>query len=150
MFETPFSGSMALWGLRDPMARAFSSWLESPWDFDLAGLKAGAAFPAMNVWQTDAELCAEVEIPGFKLEDIEVLVVANELTIRGERKESHDAEAAYHRKERASGTFTRSVRLPFDVDPSKVEASVRDGVLTVRLPKAEAVKPRKIVVKGAS
>ncbi len=71
----------------------------------------------------------------------------NELTIKGERAPDERQEASFHRRERGHGKFERVLTLPVDIDEGKVEARLRDGVLTVTLPKSEAVKPRKIKVK---
>jgi len=86
-----------------------------------------------------------------KLEDIEVRVENNTLTLKGERKFEKDEKAkGYHRMERAYGTFVRSFTVPTTVDAEKVGAEYKNGVLTVKLPKKEAAKPRqvKIEVKG--
>lgn len=111
---------------------------------------ATRSFPAVNVWETDQELFAEAEVPGLKESEIDIFVVGSELTLKGERKTSEQPEAAYHRRERGAGTFTRVVHLPVDVDSSRVSATLRDGVLTVTLPKAETAKPRKIRVVSSA
>lgn len=107
-------------------------------------------FPAMNLWESGDSLVAEAEVPGMKSEDLDISVVGNELTIRGHRQPCGEEGAAYHRRERGLGEFSRSVRLPIDVDGSKVSAELRDGVLRITLPKAEAAKPRKIEVKASN
>lgn len=86
----------------------------------------------------------------MKIEDIEVLVVGHEMTVKGERKDAKRDGVTFHRRERGVGTFTRTLRLPSDVDTNKVEAAMKDGVLTITLPKAETAKARKIEVKVAS
>lgn len=103
-------------------------------------------FPAVNVWQSENEVFAEAEVPGVKGEDLDISVVGNELTIKGTRQTVGSENSAYHRRERGAGDFVRVIRLPVDVDADKVQASLRDGVLTLTLPKAEAAKPRKINV----
>jgi HSP20 family protein len=103
-------------------------------------------FPAVNVWQSEDEVFAEAEIPGVKAENLDISVVGNELTIKGTRQPAAEQEAAFHRRERGTGSFARVIRLPVDVDPEKVQAALRDGVLTLTLPKAEAAKPRRINV----
>lgn len=102
--------------------------------------------PAVNLWETEGELMAEAELPGVRQEDLEILVVGGELTIKGQRGQAANGSRAYHRRERTTGPFQRTIRLPIDVDSSKVEATLREGVLQIRLPKAEAAKPRKIPV----
>ena len=104
-------------------------------------------FPAVNVWEDTDNVYVEVELPGLKLDDIELLVMGDELTIKGERKDVCEDDVSYHRQERATGSFGRVFRLPAGVDAEKVEATLRNGVLTVTMPKAEEAKPRKIEVK---
>jgi HSP20 family protein len=106
------------------------------------------AFPALNIWEDDTKLHAEAELPGLKLDDLELYVHGNELTIKGERQAMEEEGMSYHRHERGVGTFFRRVTLPTEVDPDKVEATLRDGVLTITMPKAQAVLPRKIKVTG--
>ena len=109
---------------------------------------AARPFPALNVWEEKDHFCAEAEVPGFKNEDLDISVVGNELTIKGNRQEpSPEKETTFHRRERGVGTFTRVVRLPVEIDAAHVEANLRDGVLTVTLPKSEAARPRKINVQ---
>lgn len=110
-------------------------------------LDAGAAFPALNVWDNGAELLIEAEIPGVKREDLDISVIGNELTLRGRRVSVNGENTTYHRRERASGEFTRTITLDAEIDADKVEALLKDGVLTLRLPKAESAKPRQIAVK---
>lgn len=103
--------------------------------------------PAVNVWEDDHSLFVESELPGMNLADIDVTVMGNELTIKGERKESTVEGATYHRRERTAGTFARTMTLPVEIDTAKVTATLKDGVLMITLPKAEAARPRKIEVK---
>jgi HSP20 family protein len=107
----------------------------------------GSSFPALNVWDEGEELVAEAELPGLKGENLEVTVVGSELTIKGDRPADVREGVSYHRRERGVGAFTRLVHLPVEVDGDRVQATLHDGVLTIRLPKAEAAKPRKIVVQ---
>jgi len=106
------------------------------------------AFPALNVWEDGDNLFAEAELPGVASEDVDVSVVGNELTLKGRRVVSAEEGVAYHRRERGVGEFTRVVRLPVDVNADKVEATLTNGVLTIKLPKSEAAKPRKIQVSA--
>jgi len=107
-----------------------------------------ATFPALNVWEDGDTLYAEAEIPGVSQEDIEVYAVGNELSIKGTRKPQEGTDVSYHRRERGTGEFARVITLPIDVDAEKVRATLKDGVLTVTLPKAEEAKPKKITVKA--
>ncbi len=107
-------------------------------------------FPAINMWQDDNCLTLEAELPGFELEDIEILVDGeSKLTIKGTRKFIESENGTWHRRERAYGEFRRTIELPRQVDPDKVEAVLKNGVLTIVLPKKEAIKPRKIDVKNS-
>jgi len=105
-------------------------------------------FPALNVWEDDRKLYAEAELPGFKMDELEIYVSGDELTIKGERKDDTSEDLKYHRRERGVGSFGRVVRLPIEVDAEKVEASLSNGVLSVTLPKAQTVLPRKIEIKS--
>ncbi|MEX2113038.1 MAG: Hsp20/alpha crystallin family protein [Pirellulales bacterium] len=104
------------------------------------------SFPALNVWEFGDHLYAEAELPGMSSDDIDVSVVGGDLTIRGHRGEQLEDGSSYHRRERGTGEFTRVLRLPIEVDADRVEASLKDGVLLVKLPKAESAKPKKIKV----
>jgi HSP20 family protein len=104
------------------------------------------SFPALNVWEEDDVIYAEAEMPGVKSEDLDISVVGADLTIRGRRGADAREGVAYHRQERGTGEFNRVLRLPVEIDSAKVEASLTDGVLLVKLPKAESAKPKKIKV----
>ncbi len=108
------------------------------------------SYPALNIWSSEEDLIVNAEVPGIDVEDIEISVVGETLTLSGARK-SEDLEegARYHRQERGYGKFNRSVELPFPVDIDKVEATFKNGVLQISLPRSEADKPKKIVVKSA-
>lgn len=106
------------------------------------------AFPACNVWEEEDAVHLEAELPGLALEDLEIYVAHNELTIKGERKRQAPDKAVQHRQERSFGSFTRTLTLPVPVDANQVEARLDNGVLRVRLPRQEQSKPRKIAVKG--
>jgi len=107
------------------------------------------SFPAINIWTSEDGQVITAELPGFKSEDIVIDVSADKLTLSGERKfETADEDARYHRQERSYGKFVRSIQLPFMVDTSKVDASMKDGVLEIGLQRAEADKPKKITVKN--
>lgn len=138
---------------RNPLANATQLRREMGELFDNMAwpLFGGArSFPALNLWEEGETLFAEAELPGMGMEDVEVLVNGNELTIKGSRKAEGEAKnQSFHRQERAIGTFSRSVTLPFDVDAEKVQATLKDGVLRITLPKAASARPRKIEVKSS-
>ncbi|HEX5444742.1 MAG TPA: Hsp20/alpha crystallin family protein [Pirellulales bacterium] len=110
---------------------------------------AGCGFPALNVWERGEELYVEAELPGLKVDDVDISVVGGELVIQGKRMDLEEQNAVYHRRERGVGEFYRALRLPIEVNVNKIEAKLADGVLLITLPKAEAAKPRRIQVKTA-
>lgn len=104
--------------------------------------------PAVDIRETDEAYEVYAELPGMKKDDIGITVENNVLTLSGERRfEKEVNEETFHRIERAYGKFTRSFTLPTQVNPEKVEASYKDGVLTIHIPKVEAARPRKIAIK---
>lgn len=113
----------------------------------LETLTGTRTFPALNLWEDNDNLFAEAEVPGLTMNDIEVVVMGNELTLKGQRAESDGPQATFHRRERGTGAFQRIVRLPVEIDANGVEANLKNGVLTIKLPKSPAAKPRKIEVK---
>ncbi len=108
------------------------------------------AFPAMNIWETDDALWVEAEVPGVRMEDLDILLNGKELAIRGKAGLQEEVQGIYHRRERGTGEFRRVVHLPVEVDPEHVEAHVKNGVLTVKMLKAAEVRPRRIEVKASA
>lgn len=101
--------------------------------------------PALDVWETDAEVVYAFDLPGIPEDKISIEVQDETLTVSAERvKELEESGDRYYRFERRYGTFSRGVGLPQGVDESKIAASYKDGVLELRVPKPEAQKPRKI------
>jgi HSP20 family protein len=131
---------------RDEMDRLFTGFLGQTPDWTVPGMVR--AQPAVNVWETADAVLVESEIPGVKSDRLEIAVVGDELTLKFERPEEFQEGVMYHRRERPVGSFTRIVELPVEVDADRVQAAMRDGVLTITLPKAETAKPRKISVKA--
>src|SRR5262249_1531409 len=113
-------------------------------------LVTGRGFPAVNVWEDGENVFVEGEVPGLKAEDLDITVVGDELTVKGERSEAGDDQSSFHRRERGIGPFTRAIRVHREVKADQVQATLTDGVLLLTLPKTEAAKPRKIRVKTAS
>lgn len=108
-----------------------------------------AEFPPVNLWEEDDALVLEAELPGLELNELEIYVTGHDqLTLKGERKAPAPAKGVQHRQERGQGAFSRAITLPMDVDAARVEARLEHGVLSIRLPKAETAKPRKINIKG--
>jgi HSP20 family protein len=114
----------------------------------------GARFaPLMDVVETDKAIEIDAELPGMTEKDIDVSVVDNVLTVKGEKKEEkEEKDTDYHMVERSYGAFTRSLMLPYEVDASKVEAKFDKGVLKITLPKPAEVKAKtkKIKIKSAA
>jgi HSP20 family protein len=131
---------------RGEMDRLLSGFIGSLPDGPWSGLVRGQ--PPVNLWEKDDALMMEMELPGVASNQIDISVVGNELTIKIDRPEAKEDQdtLTYHRRERPLGSFSRVLRLPVEVDPDKVEADLRDGVLTLSLMKAESAKPRKINV----
>ena len=106
-------------------------------------------YPALNLWEDGENLYAEAELPGLRLDDLEILIQGNELTLKGQRAPMNGANVVYHRRERGTGEFVRFMTLPVEVNADKVEAQFKDGVLSIVMPKAEQARARKISVKTA-
>jgi HSP20 family protein len=105
--------------------------------------------PAVDVFEKEDRFVIKAELPGMKEDDIDVSVVGDTLSIRGEKKtETEVKKEDYYRSERSYGSFYRSIPLPSNVDADKVEASFEDGVLQVTLPKSAKVKPKRIPVSA--
>ncbi|HET6514496.1 MAG TPA: Hsp20/alpha crystallin family protein [Thermodesulfovibrionales bacterium] len=114
-----------------------------------AALPSTLEFPATNVWVSEDSAVVTTEVPGIDPDALEISVLKDSLTLRGSRPAVElREEESYHRKERWSGQFTKTLQLPFPVDPGKVEARFAKGVLRIALPRAEADRPRKIPVKS--
>jgi HSP20 family protein len=108
---------------------------------------AGTWSPAVDIFETEQEIVLQLEVPGVSKEQVHVEVDNGTLLLRGERKiEKEVKEENYHRVERAYGFFQRSFSLPDTVDPEKVRAELKDGVLELRLGKREQAKPKQIQV----
>ena len=108
--------------------------------------------PAVDIHESNQELTFAVELPGIKMEDIEVTAVDGILTIHGERTEERNEaeEGRYHLVERNYGSFMRRFQLPPGVDNEKIEADVEHGMLQVRIPKAALPQPKKIQIKAGT
>ena len=106
--------------------------------------------PPMDVSETEQEIVATMDLPGIAREDIKVSVEDNVLSVKGEKRHESEEEGKHlQRTERFSGKFSRSFALPSVIDSGKITAEYKDGVLTVRLPKAETARPKEIEVKAA-
>ena len=114
----------------------------SPWQVGV--------YPLVNISEDRDHLYVRAELPGVKAESLEITVQDSSLILRGERKiPTEEKQVNYHRREREAGFFRRVVALPARIQADKVEATCKDGILTIKLAKPEEVKPRKIQVKVA-
>jgi HSP20 family protein len=133
-----------------PASTRRSSYLDSflsGWE-DLFA-RAGAFTPLADLEETDEAYLAEIELPGVALEDLSVEVAGGHLTVSGERKEK-ERVGILRRRTRTTGQFRYDVLLPGEVDDEHVEASLQDGVLTVRVPKPASVRRRRIPVTAGA
>jgi HSP20 family protein len=134
--------------IRDDMNRLFNEFFgrtegqEGTW-------LSGAWTPPVDIHETDDALILKAELPGFSKDDVNVELKDNSLTLKGQRQNEKEVkEEQYHRRERAYGSFQRTFMLPATVDPEKVTATFKDGVLELRLPKRETAKPKRIAIGG--
>jgi HSP20 family protein len=129
-------------GTLDPLADFQRSMLS-----DLAG--DACACPAMNVWSTQNEAVVTAEVPGVDPKTLNLNVAGDLLTIEGERKpEDAGQDDVYHLRERGFGKFSRTIRLPYEIEKDAVKASCANGVLRITLPKAKKLQPKQILVEA--
>lgn len=130
--------------LRDAMDRLFDDAFTRPLRLN----DARWSIPAVDMYQTDNEIVVKAAIPGVKIDDVQISITGELLTIKGEVKETEEVtEKAYHLREQRWGTFERTIALPTDVIAEKAKAEFENGVLAITLPKAEEVRPRTINIK---
>ncbi len=136
------NGLTRLHGDIDDLFDSFFRGLDRPF----AGYKA---WPAIDVAEEEDAIVVRAEVPGCKADDIDISVYGNTLTISGEKKLSEEKkEKGYYHVESTYGSFRRELTLPTDVDQAKIDATCKDGVLSITLPKAEKAKAVKVKVKG--
>jgi HSP20 family protein len=129
--------------LHHEVNRLFEDFLRTPWEglgstsMMVGGDEVfGAVSPRIDMSESDKELVVKAELPGLMDKDIEVYVNHETLTIRGEKKqEKEENEKGWYRMERQYGSFSRSIPLPYEVDTDRIEALLKNGVLTVKMPK---------------
>jgi len=132
--------------LRQEMERVFDRFFEPRWEeFEAVGAWA----PKLDFSETKDAFVVKAEVPGVEQKDISVSIQDQMLTIKGEKhKEKEEKDEKYHRVERSWGAFARTIALPAGVDTGKVDATFKDGVLSVKLPKTPAAKGTTIPVKA--
>lgn len=135
--------------LRDEMNRLFTRTIG---DQPVAKAAAEATWsPPVDVFDTPDAIVLKAELPGLKVEDVDVELDENVLTISGERRfEEKVDDGRTYRLERAYGRFARTMTLPQNVKADEIAATITDGVLEVRVPKADEIRPRKIAVSAAT
>jgi HSP20 family protein len=111
---------------------------------------AQRVYPPLNAWEDDNNLYVEAELPELELSDLEIIVNGdNQLSIKGERKQTERNNGVWHRQERGHGSFSRTCELPKYVDSDTVTAELKQGVLTITLPKRQEARTRRIEVKAS-
>jgi HSP20 family protein len=116
---------------------------------EYANDQSAGVFPPLNVTQDDDNFYVRAEIPGIDPNALQISALRNRVSLAGKRELPKEHErASYHRKERAEGSFNRTLTLPTFIDAERVEARYTDGILTLTLPKAEEAKPRQITVRS--
>ncbi len=111
-------------------------------------LTTAGVFPLVNLSEDTDNYYVRAELPGMDSENIEISATENSISIAGERIIPEEKDnVRYHRRERESGNFSRMISLPGAIDADKVEAKFSEGILSIKLPKSESMKPKQIVVK---
>ena len=132
--------------LQQEMNRLFSTFFDTPTSGN--GQSVRRWIPAMDLVETDDHYVLTADLPGLSQDDINLEFEGDVLTLSGERRSEHtDRKEGFFRLERATGSFSRSLTLPEGVDPDAVEATFDKGVLTVRIPKPEQRKPKKVSIQ---
>jgi HSP20 family protein len=128
--------------LRQEMDRLFESFgREVGWP--AAERRSTAMAPSIDVSQTESEIKIDADLPGVEEKDVDVTITDNVLTIKGEKRaEKEEKKKDFHLVERSYGSFSRSLTLPFAVDPNKAKATFKNGVLSISLPKPPEVKAK--------
>lgn len=131
-----------LLSMRREMDRLFDNFFNQP-------VSSGEGMPLIDLLQTDNDVVVRAAMPGVDAEDLDIQVTGDTLTIRGEIKEEVVEEnTKYHMREQRYQSFSRSLMLPVTVQADKANAEMKNGVLTLTLPKAEESKPKSITVKA--
>ena len=121
---------------------------ENPLGVDL-GFSGRGVFPAVNIFSDKDACVVDLEVPGVPPDQITIEAQGRTLTVAGKRDSTAPEGSGFHRRERDSGAFSRSLQLPDDLDVARTEASYAHGLLTLRVPKKEAATPRQISVRAA-
>lgn len=135
--------------LRDAVNRLFEESFVRPFGaWPQTAANGGALALAVDMVETGDDVIVKASLPGVKPEDVDITVTGNVLEIRGEtRQETDETKGDYHYRERRYGSFQRSLTLPVDIQTGRVEATFEDGVLTLKMPKAEQARARQIKIQ---
>ena len=126
------------------LQRALDTRLDSDW---LSSATTGmGAFPPINLFQQGHDFVAIVELPGVKSDTLNLEAKDNSLRLSGTKSVEYDEKASLHRRERVAGSFDRTITLPIRIDPDRIKAECRDGILALFMPRAESDKPRSIKI----
>jgi HSP20 family protein len=136
-YADPFDALLNL--QRELEARLTSDWLQ-----DLTTSRG--PYPPINVFQQGDEVLAIIELPGIDRNDLQIQAKENTIRISGKKSVEYPQRASVHRRERVFGEFDRTLTLPVNLDPDRVKAEYRDGILALFLPRAESDKPRTIKI----
>jgi HSP20 family protein len=140
-----WSPAKSIFSLKDEMDRVFNDFLgnESLLVDNMVNLT-----PLVNIEETDNDYIITAELPGIEKKDIKITFQNNMLNISGEKKEEKEMDNRnFHRVERRYGKFSRSIAIPSSIELDKIDASYKNGILTVKVPKSEEAKPKEIEVK---
>jgi HSP20 family protein len=136
-FADPFDALLDL-------QRALEARLESGWLEDFTTSRG--PFPPINVFQQGDDFLAIIELPGIDKNDLQIQAKENTIRIAGRKSVDYPAGVSVHRRERDSGEFDRTLSLPVQLDPDRIKAEYRDGILALFLPRAERDRPRTITI----
>ncbi len=137
LFPDPFE---SLFNLQ----RTLDSFRASDW---LArGPSAGGSYPPLNVFRQGDDYVVIAEVPGIQRDDVDIQVHQNRIRIAGKKAIEYQEGASIHRRERVAGSFDRTIAVPIEVDPDRVKAEYRNGILALYLPRAERDKPKSIAI----
>jgi HSP20 family protein len=137
MFPDSFNALLSLQEALDAFRR--SSWLQ-------AGPSGDGSYPPLNMFRKGDDFVLVAEVPGISKADLSLQVKGNTIRLSGSKKVAFPDQASLHRRERLAGRFDRSMTLPVEIDPDRVKAECRDGILVLFLPRAEQDKPRSISI----
>jgi len=131
--------------LREAMDHLFDEAFTRP----LIRMNGGWSSPSIDLYQTDNDVVVKASLPGIKPDEVQISVVGDVLTIKGEVKQQDEVkEKTYHMREQRWGSFERSVALPSSVSADKAKAEFENGILTITMPKEEEARPKTITIRS--